>query len=231
MSSSSSRIAPEREALLRFFLRGKATQAEMRMHFDIAPGLAASRIGNAINTNQLRRVKTCPGQKVTPAWYEITDKGRTALDAIDNPVGIVMPSGSARKLRKGEISTPHEMAVGLQAERLHQDSQTRASSELARRLIASAPAGALPHSAPPQSRNALTIARAPTAVAVLPVAFGRDPCPRCGTRGDLPCKHRAADEGAPVDSFIPQPDGRTLSTGRTSHHLRPAPAERLARHG
>jgi hypothetical protein len=229
MSSSSSRINPEREALLRYFLRGKATQADVRVHFEIAPGLATSRIGNAISAQQLRRVKTCPGQKVTPAWYEITDKGRAALEAIDNPIGNITPPATARKLRKGDPSTLHEMAIGLEAERQHQSSQERGSNELARQLRAAAPADTLPHATAVMESRPL--ARAPTAVAVLPVAFGRDPCPRCGTRGDLPCKHRAADEGAPVDSFIPQPDGRTLSTGRTSHHLRPAPAERLARHG
>jgi hypothetical protein len=229
MSSSSSRINSEREALLRYFLRGKATQADVRVHFEIAPGLASSRIGNAIGAHQLRRVKNRPGQKVTPAWYEITEKGRAALETIDSAMGNITPPTSVRKLRKGDPATPKEMAIGLEADRQHQSNQERGCLELARKLREAASTTDLPHSSPIHQSSPL--ARSPTAVAVLSVAFGRDPCPRCGTRGDLPCKHRAPDESAPVDRFVPQPDGRALSIGRTGHHLRPAPAERFARHG
>jgi hypothetical protein len=41
----------------------------------------------------------------------------------------------------------------------------------------------------------------------LPQADSRDPCPRCGVRGDVGCDHQAPC--APlVDNFVPPTDGR-----------------------
>lgn len=226
MSRPASRITAEREAVLRFFAAAPSTQLALREHLGITSTLATARIGNAIGACELRRVMPRPGQPMTPAVYEITEKGRAALNAIDNPpaaVPVAAPAKKvlpthAKKLKAGAGQTPRELAVSMDEERRRDISHECFSIELLNRLLGATPRGMIPH-----ARRGAPGGRRPIPMQSFPVAAGRDPCPRCGTRGDLGCAHQRA-AASPADPFIAPIDGREQSAGRSGHHLRKVPS-------
>lgn len=54
------------------------------------------------------------------------------------------------------------------------------------------------HTAPLECQGPRPVLRA-APVDPRPIAAGRDPCPRCGTRGDLGCRHQAPFEAGAIE--------------------------------
>jgi len=223
VSRPASRITAEREAVLRFFAAAPSTQLALREHLGITSTLATARIGNAIGACELRRVMPRPGQPMTPAVYEITEKGRAALNAIDNPPAAVpVPAPAkkvlpthAKKLKAGAGQTPRELAVSMEEERRRDISHECFSIELLNKLLGATPRGMI-H----RARRGAPGGRHSIPMQSFPVAAGRDPCPRCGTRGDLGCAHQRPAETVMPDHFVAPVDGRQQSAGRLGHHRR-----------
>lgn len=154
--------------------------------------------------------------RVMPAsnWVRGIHNGLTQADS---QIVTLFDAGlSAEQIRRKLSKSARQVSVAIQytseSGSLRQVKDLRTGSQRLLETLTDQSSAPAPTCPPPERRLGASLAPGALQSRPRPVAFSREPCPRCGTRGDIGCAHQGPC--APLrDDFAPAPDLRSKISG------------------